>query len=145
MANDDLALIAARFGAALRSAGVPADPGRCERFASAVTVARPATRYELYLCAQATLASTQAQIETLERVFAEVFGGLSGPPPAPPPGPDRPPSTEDLLAQAARSAQTHPGPPGGPGDEQLTQGTPVGQDATDGEPDPDDPDGAVRP
>ena len=150
MANDDLALIAARFGAALRSAGVPADPGRCERFASAVTVARPATRYELYLCAQATLASAQAQIETLERVFAEVFGGLSGPvpapgPPAPPPGPDRPPSTDDLLAQAARSAQTHPGPPGGPGGEQLTQGTPVGQDATDGEPDPDDPDGAVRP
>jgi len=81
MANDDLALMAARFGAALRSAGVPADPGRCERFASAVTVARPATRYELYLCAQATLASTQAQIETLERVFAEVFGGLSGPVP----------------------------------------------------------------
>ncbi len=149
MANDDLALIAARFGAALRSAGVPADPGRCERFASAVTVARPATRYELYLCAQATLASAQAQIETLERVFAEVFGGLSGPvpapgPPAPPPGPDRPPSTDDLLAQAARSAQTHPGPPGGPGDEQLTQGTPVGQDATDGEPDPRRP-GRGRP
>ena len=39
--GDDLALVAARFGAALRAAGVPADPGRCERFASAVTVARP--------------------------------------------------------------------------------------------------------
>ena len=28
-AGDDLALIAARFGAELRAAGVPADPGRC--------------------------------------------------------------------------------------------------------------------
>ena len=41
MSSDDLALVAARFGAALRAAGVPADPGRCERFARAVTVARP--------------------------------------------------------------------------------------------------------
>ena len=41
--TDDLALTAARFGTALRAAGMPADPGRCERFARAVTVARPAT------------------------------------------------------------------------------------------------------
>ena len=53
--GDDLALVAARFGAALRAAGVPADPGRCERFASAVTVARPVTVSGLYLCALATL------------------------------------------------------------------------------------------
>src|SRR5215831_3601805 len=47
--GDDLALVAARFGAALRAAGVPADLGRCERFASAVTVARPITVSGLYL------------------------------------------------------------------------------------------------
>ena len=45
----DLALVAARFGVALRAAGVPADPGRSERFARAVTVARPATLRDLYL------------------------------------------------------------------------------------------------
>jgi uncharacterized protein with von Willebrand factor type A (vWA) domain len=154
MPNDDLALIAARFGAALRDAGVPADPGRCERFASAVTVARPGTRYELYLCALATLASGQAQIETLERVFTEVFGGLGGPAaapeqPVPSPGPERPPATDDLLAEAARAAQEHPGPPGGLPDgavgEQLADGTPVGEDAADGEPDPEEQAGAARP
>ena len=56
--TDDLALTAARFGTALRAAGVPADPGRCQRFARAVTVARPATGRALYLCALATLISS---------------------------------------------------------------------------------------
>jgi uncharacterized protein len=113
---DDLALTAARFGAALRAAGVPADPGRCERFAHAVTVASPATGRALYLCALATLVSSKAQIETLQRVFGAVFGGLADPaahggeenvplPPgadiraSPPPG--------DVLAEAARAARTH--------------------------------------
>ena len=50
MAND-LAEVAARFGAALRLAGLPVGPGRCERFAAAVTLARPQTPRALYLCA----------------------------------------------------------------------------------------------
>ena len=50
--------IAARFGAELRAAGVPADPGRCERFAGAVAMARPVTvsrdaRPIIYLCRHA--------------------------------------------------------------------------------------------
>jgi uncharacterized protein len=111
---DDLALTAARFGAALREAGVPADPGRCERFARAVTVARPVTGRALYLCALATLTSSETQIETLGRVFGAMFGG-AGDPPAPPhaggtPGTDtRSPSPTDLLAQAAQAARTHAG------------------------------------
>jgi uncharacterized protein with von Willebrand factor type A (vWA) domain len=150
MANDDLALIAARFGAALRSAGVPADPGRCERFASAVTVARPGTRYELYLCALATLTAGQTQIETLERVFAEVFGG-PGPdqPPVPPrPESERSPSPDDLLAEAARAAQDHPGQldgtTGGP-DGLPTGGQLVGAEAADGEQPTDGEPEAARP
>jgi uncharacterized protein len=118
--TDDLAIIAARFGAALRDAGVPADPGRCQRFARAVTVARPATQRELYLCALATLVSGQAQIEILERVFNVMFGGLPGP--AAPEGdqqalPLRGESPwaepEDILAAAARAAQAHDGQPRG--------------------------------
>ncbi len=112
---EDLALIAARFGAALRRAGVPADPGRCARFAAAVTVARPRTRRELYLCALATLISGQADIEPLRRVFAALFGGVSPEPPAagaepgaPLPGPR---AQEDVLASAARDARAHPRPP----------------------------------
>jgi len=116
---EDLALITARFGAALRQAGVPADPGRCARFAAAVTVARPRTRRELYLCALATLISGQADIEPLRRVFAALFGGVGLEPAAagaelgaPLPGPR---AQEDVLASAARDARAHPRPPDPPG------------------------------
>ena len=43
MADSDLAEVAARFGAELRLAGLPVGPGRSERFANAVTIARPQT------------------------------------------------------------------------------------------------------
>ena len=113
--RDDLALVAARFGAALRAAGVPADPGRCERFASAVTVARPVTVSGLYLCALATLVASKDHIETLRRVFEAIFGGLPDVPvtrsePPVPGGPEAaqgPPPAADLLREAARAAQSH--------------------------------------
>ncbi|HEX9354980.1 MAG TPA: hypothetical protein VF933_14335, partial [Streptosporangiaceae bacterium] len=135
---DDLALIAARLGAGLREAGVPADPGRCERFARAVPLARPATRYELYLCALATFASGPEQTGTVQRVFRDLFGGAGGhgPGPAGPdlPGPPPRPPADDLLAEAARAAQDHPAtPPGTP---------PPGADAADG---PDRADGPGGP
>jgi uncharacterized protein len=109
----DLALVAARFGAALRAAGVPADPGRCERFAGAVTVARPDTLRGLYLCALATLASSQDQIEALRRVFWEVFGGGQAPAgdapgsAMPPGGHPRTSQAADLLRDAADAARNH--------------------------------------
>ena len=116
---DDLAEVAARFGAALRQAGLPVGPGRCERFASAVTLARPRTPRALYLCARSTLVSSQAHIETLEAVFNAVFGGLADPAgrrgdanspalaAALAPGPARTP--EDMLAGAVRAAREHIG------------------------------------
>ena len=118
----DLALIAARLGAELRDAAVPADPGRCERFARAVPLARPATQYELYLCALATFASGPEQAETVRRVFTGLFGGVDGRAPGQsgPEAPDLPAppprsAPDDLLAEAARAAQEHPAPPGPPG------------------------------
>ncbi len=113
----DLALIAARLGAELRDAGVPAGPGRCERFARAVPLVRPATQYELYLCALATFASGPEQVETVQRVFSDLFGGAAAQPAGPPgpPAPDWPrPAADDLLAEAARAAQEHPAPRPGP-------------------------------
>jgi uncharacterized protein with von Willebrand factor type A (vWA) domain len=111
--SDDLALTAARFGAALRAEGVPADPGRCERFARAVTVARPTSGRALYLCALATLISSQAQIEALDRVFGAMFGSvgepvaqLGGQRAAEAPEPARS-SPGDILTQAARAARMH--------------------------------------
>src|SRR5215472_3788460 len=115
MMAEDLAASAARFGAALRAAGVPADPGRCERFARAVAVARPATPRALYLCALATLTSSAEHAETLQRVFAAVFGGPDDPAgsrgdqhaPEPPGGHPRSSAPPDLIAEAARAARAH--------------------------------------
>ena len=72
----DLAELAARFGAALRRAGLPVGPGRTERFAAAVTLVRPASRRELFNCALATFVSSKDQATTLRAVFADVFGSL---------------------------------------------------------------------
>ncbi|HEU5417232.1 MAG TPA: VWA domain-containing protein, partial [Streptosporangiaceae bacterium] len=110
---DDLAEVTARFGAALRRAGLPAGPGRCERFAAAVTIARPATIGELYLCALATLVSSKDQARLLRDVFAAVFGDPDDPggdaADQASRGPARPPATPaDLLAQAAQAAREHP-------------------------------------
>ena len=117
MSSDDLALVAARFGAALRAAGVPADPGRCERFARAVTVARPPTLQGLYLCALATLVASQDHVETLRRVFLDVFGGPEGLAPGgdeqPSGGHPRTAQVADLLRQAAEAARAHGVPPDG--------------------------------
>ena len=111
---DDLAEIAARFGAALRAAGLPVGPGRCERFAQAVTLARPQTPRALYWCAATTLVSSQAHLATLEMVFSAVFGDLGGAPGQP--GQDAPAQSfqpratpEDMLASAARAAKDHAG------------------------------------
>jgi uncharacterized protein with von Willebrand factor type A (vWA) domain len=111
---DDLAEVAARFGAALRQAGLPVGPGRCERFASAVMLARPPTPRALYLCALATLVSGKDQIEILEAVFSQVFGALTDPAERPAQPAADPalasaatPTPEDLLAKAAQSARRH--------------------------------------
>ncbi|HEX9032835.1 MAG TPA: VWA domain-containing protein, partial [Streptosporangiaceae bacterium] len=107
----DLAEVSARFGAALRAAGLPVGPGRCERFAAAVTVARPVTSEQLYLCALATLVSSKDHALILRAVFEQVFGalaaedGLAGPvPPGPAANSER---AQDLLASAANAAQEH--------------------------------------
>jgi uncharacterized protein len=123
VADNDLAEVSARFGAELRRAGLAVGPGRSERFATAVTIARPETLDALYRCALATLVSGKDDIDILRAVFNKVFGGLGGladgrgsqPPPAPP---LRPPVTpENLLAMAARAAKSHvhdPAPAGPP-------------------------------
>ena len=107
----DLADVVARFGAALREAGLPVGPGRCERFAAAVTVARPSTPSALYQCALATLVSSKDHALIMRAVFDQVFGGL-GDNAAAPPGPDAlgvlpDLSPEHLLATAAEAARRH--------------------------------------
>ena len=65
----DLAEVVAGLGEALRDLGLPVGPDRCERFARAVTVVRPATPARLLACAQATLASTPDHADLLAHLF----------------------------------------------------------------------------
>ena len=69
----DVAMLAAALGVALRSAGLPAGPDRSERLARAVTVMGATTIAELHACALATMVSDPSQVDTFERVFAEMF------------------------------------------------------------------------
>jgi uncharacterized protein len=102
--TDDLAELAARFGAALRQAGLPVGPGRSERFATAVTLVRPETKRDLFNCALATLVSSKDQADMLRAVFTEVFGTLDEP--------GQPPGTSAAA----------PGPPGSPPPAELGHG-----------------------
>ena len=72
----DLPAIAAAFGHALHAAGVPVTPERSARFATAVTLAEPATTQELYWIGRVTLLTTHDQAEIYDRVFQHVFRGL---------------------------------------------------------------------
>jgi uncharacterized protein len=77
----DVAVLAAALGVALRAAGLSAGPDRCERLARAVTVMGATTIAELHACALATMVSDPSQVDTFERVFAELFGaGAPGQP-----------------------------------------------------------------
>jgi hypothetical protein len=113
----DIAAVTAEFGAALHEAGVPVDPGRCERFARAVTLMRPRSVRELHACGLATLVSGPDQIEIYNRLFAAAFGDqpgvsvpVSGGDPAGEPGPHN----EDVPPQAAPVApQLAPAPADG--------------------------------
>ncbi|MGH3303875.1 MAG: vWA domain-containing protein [Streptosporangiaceae bacterium] len=108
---DDLAELAARFGAALRRSGLPVGPGRSERFAAAVTLVRPEKRRDLFNCALATLVSGKDQADVLRAVFAEVFGAIDEPgqpPRATPAAPGPPGSPQPAeLADAATAARAH--------------------------------------
>jgi uncharacterized protein len=109
-AGPDVAALAAGLGAALRLAGLPAGPDRCERLARAVAVMRATTIAELHACALATIVSDPSQIDTFERVFAELFGtGAPGRPAtsvaAPQPGMTIEPSAEPAPADSPSSSE----------------------------------------
>lgn len=117
LASADLAEVAARFGGRLRLAGLAVGPDRCERFARAITVAQPASIAQLRWCARATLAAGPGQLAVLDRVFDEVFGGLSDPADerGDPNAPALPGTRTDSSSAATRAGAE--GPPGvGSGD-----------------------------
>ncbi|HVT69799.1 MAG TPA: VWA domain-containing protein, partial [Trebonia sp.] len=84
----------------LRTAGLPAGPGRSERLAGALTVMRATTIDELHACALATMVSGPNQIDAFERVFNEMFG--SGP--AAMRGPEVTAPQQNMLVESAERA-----------------------------------------
>jgi uncharacterized protein with von Willebrand factor type A (vWA) domain len=72
--SPDLAAVAARFGAALRDAGLPVGPERCARFARAIALLDAASTATLYRCGLATLTWHPDHLAVYDRVFAAVFG-----------------------------------------------------------------------
>lgn len=118
----DLAEVAGRFGHLLHAAGVPVTPERSSRFATAMDLALPATVDELYWTARVTLLSDHGQVEVLDRVFSQVFGGVvdvadhRGDRPEPPPARthpgERPPPSDDDRPPATSA---HPSPSPVPG------------------------------
>jgi uncharacterized protein with von Willebrand factor type A (vWA) domain len=142
----DVAAVAARFGVQLHDAGVPVDPGRCERFARAVTLVRPRSQQELYACGLATLVSGPEQVEIYDRVFAAAFGMsleravlVSGAVMAAEPGPrgDAPPPAPARTATPGRPNAllgARPGEPGRqPAPEELGEDMPWRTLASDAE------------
>lgn len=77
MPSPDLAEISARLATHLHAVGVEVGPDRAGRFASTLRLARPTTTDELYWLGRVTLAGTPAEIETYDRVFADVFLGIA--------------------------------------------------------------------
>ena len=108
----DVAMLATALGVALRSAGLPAGPDRCERLARAVTVMGASTIAELHACALATMVSDPSQVDTFERVFAELFAAA-----APgQPGPAAPQQGMTMESAESPSSADPPSAQGGSGE-----------------------------
>ena len=108
----DLALLSVAFAELLRRAGLPATPEQAGRFAEAVRLSEPLTVTDVYWAARVTLVTGHDQLDTFDRVFAQVFGGIAdladlrGDPNAPAPASTRPDQwratpTDDAAAAAA--------------------------------------------
>ena len=104
----DLAEVAARFAAVLRTEGVAVGVERAARFARAVVLVAPESTAQLYRCALATLVASPAEIEILDRVFAAVFG-------------DAPFTTTSIESHGARFAMHDTASRGRPGPERTAE------------------------
>ena len=113
--SPDYAALAAMLAAALRSAGLPAGPGRSERLAGALTVMRASTIGQLHACALATMVSAPNQVDTFERVFNEMFGAV-------PAGPRQPEVTapqQNMIVESAERADGEDAPADALGADEL--------------------------
>jgi uncharacterized protein with von Willebrand factor type A (vWA) domain len=73
----DLASVSSRLADHLHAAGVAVGPDRAGRFAAGLQLVRPVTTDEMYWLGRVTLTATPVEIATYDRVFADVFLGVS--------------------------------------------------------------------
>jgi len=105
--------MAAAFGVALHTAGLPVGPDRCARLARAVAIMNASSLADLRACALATMVSDPAQVPAFERVFAAVFGSPS------PFGNQLPPVQPSFRRPDADHGLTRPGSSVEPGGQLL--------------------------
>jgi uncharacterized protein len=137
MAAGDYAALAALLGVALREAGLPTGPDRCERLGRALTVMSASTLVELHACALATMVADPAQIEVFERVFAELF--YSARPPRQPAVLAPRPGLEIDADSAAPADESSHASGEAPSAQRATE-VPAGSPGSDDGPDPADED-----
>jgi uncharacterized protein len=70
----DLPALAGAFSRRLREAGVPITAERGARFAQALVLVNPISRWRLYWTARAVLVSDSSQVKAFDAVFGSVFG-----------------------------------------------------------------------
>lgn len=75
----DGALFVASLVARLREAGLPVGPTAANRLASGLTACRPVDVDTLYWTCRVTLVGDRRELETFDRVFDAVFGGIGLP------------------------------------------------------------------
>jgi uncharacterized protein len=119
----DLAELVGAFGNLLHAAGIPVSPDRSGRFARAVALVRPGALDEWYWAGRVTLLSGHDDIETYDRVFAQVFRGFADVADwrgqAPPPTglrPARPGSQSERDREPGSTGRAPPGPSSAGGD-----------------------------
>ena len=79
----DLATLASAFCQRLHEGDMPVTPARSEQYARSLQLVKPDSRQRLYLTTRAVFVTDFEQVETFDRVFADVFGS-SDIEPAPP-------------------------------------------------------------
>jgi uncharacterized protein len=124
----DLATIAGGLGHLVHTAGVPVTPERSGRLAACIALARPASVDELYWLARVTLLSTVADIDTFDRVFRQLFGGLWDPADfrgdsnVPPPSDSQPGRSKETAGDDRRSGSSSKPAPSLPADRNTADG-----------------------
>ena len=71
---DVLTGLACAFSQRLHEAELPVTPAQSVQYATALHLAVPASRRRLYFMTRAIFVTDLAQLETFNRIFAEIFG-----------------------------------------------------------------------